>query len=110
MSRRAPTTSKASATALKRLMAEYKQLINDPPEGISAGPIDEDNFFEWECLIQGPEGTPYEGGIFAATLSFPKDYPLSPPTMVFTSNIFHPNSTLLWRYLMELNTDSSFVF
>ena len=23
--------------------------------------------------------TPYEGGIFEATLSFPKDYPLSPP-------------------------------
>ncbi|KAA8897864.1 hypothetical protein TRICI_006624 [Trichomonascus ciferrii] len=72
---------KGNSTATRRLMAEYKQLVNDPPEGISAGPLDEDNFFEWECLVQGPEGTPYEGGIFSATLSFPN----------FTCPIFHPN-------------------
>ena len=39
----------------------------------------------------GPPGTPYEGGVFSALLTFPKDYPLSPPTMKFTTNIFHPN-------------------
>lgn len=73
-------------------MTEYKQLINDPPEGISAGPVDEEkDFFTWECLIQGPEGTPYEGGIFSASLKFPNDYPLSPPVMKFTSPIYHPN-------------------
>ncbi|KAF5100065.1 hypothetical protein D0Z00_001402 [Geotrichum galactomycetum] len=81
----------SGSTAQRRLMSEYKTLIQDTPEGISAGPIDEDNFFEWECLIQGPEDTPYDGGLFAATLSFPSDYPLSPPKMKFTSNIFHPN-------------------
>lgn len=62
---------KQSSTAAKRLMAEYKQLVNDPPDGISAGPLDEDNFFEWECLIEGPEETPFAGGLFSATLSFP---------------------------------------
>lgn len=77
--------------AYKRLMVEYKQLSNNPPDGISAGPIDESNFFEWECLIRGPEETPYEDGIFSATLSFPSDYPLTPPVMKFTSNIYHPN-------------------
>lgn len=34
--------------------------------------MDESNFFEWECYISGPEGTPFEGGIFPATLTFPK--------------------------------------
>lgn len=72
-------------------MTEYKQLLKDPPEGISAGPKDESNYFEWQCLIQGPEETAYEGGIFAATLKFPQDYPLSPPVMKFTTPIFHPN-------------------
>lgn len=44
------------------------------------------------CLrCSGPEGTPFEGGIFPATLTFPKDYPLSPPTMKFTCDFFHPN-------------------
>lgn len=98
------TKSKSSAIALKRLMTEYKQLTVDPPEGISAGPIDEDNFFEWECLIQGPEDTPYEGGVFAATLSFPSDYPLNPPTMKFTTDIFHPNSMYLNQLKLNSNT------
>lgn len=39
------------STALKRLMTEYKELTINPPEGITAGPISEDNFFVWEALI-----------------------------------------------------------
>lgn len=85
-------------------MVEYRQLTNDPPDGISAGPIDESNFLEWECLIQGPEETPYEGGIFAATLSFPSEYPLSPPVMKFTTPIYHPNGTVLFFFLLESKT------
>jgi len=72
-------------------MAEYKQLTLNPPDGIVAGPINEENFFEWEALIMGPEGTPFEGGVFNAHLSFPADYPLGPPKMKFTCDIFHPN-------------------
>ncbi|CAG8564375.1 11048_t:CDS:2 [Gigaspora rosea] len=49
-----------ASTALKRLMTEYKELTLNAPEGITAGPINEESFFEWEALIAGPEGTPYE--------------------------------------------------
>ena len=77
--------------ALRRLMAEYKQLLVNPPEGIIAGPMSEDNFFEWEAVITGPEGTPFEDGVFLAKLHFPQDYPLNPPGMKFVSDIFHPN-------------------
>ncbi|XP_063789148.1 ubiquitin-conjugating enzyme E2 G2 isoform X1 [Pseudophryne corroboree] len=99
-----------AGTALKRLMAEYKQLTLNPPEGIVAGPINEENFFEWEALImrtgyvigecktlarktgqKGPEDTCFECGVFPAILSFPLDYPLSPPKMRFTCEMFHPN-------------------
>lgn len=45
-------------------------------------------------LISGPPGTAYEGGVFPALLTFPKDYPLSPPSMKFTCDLFHPNSIL----------------
>lgn len=81
------TTSVAS----KRLFQEYKHLTQDPPDGITAGPVEEDDLFVWEALIEGPEGTPYEGGIFPAELKFPKDYPLMPPTMKFLCDIWHPN-------------------
>lgn len=40
-------------SALRRLMSEYKQLTLNPPEGILAGPVTEDNFFEWEAYITG---------------------------------------------------------
>jgi ubiquitin-conjugating enzyme E2 G2 len=35
--------------------------------------------------------TAFEGGIFTARLTFPRDYPLNPPQMRFTGRIFHPN-------------------
>lgn len=80
-----------AAGALKRLMTEYRSLTSDPPEGIMAGPVSEDDFFKWDAVIVGPEGSPYEDGVFSAILNFPRDYPLSPPTMRFTSTMFHPN-------------------
>lgn len=55
------------------------------------GPINEENFFEWEAMITGPEGTCFEGGVFPAKLTFPPDYPLAPPKMQFTCEMYHPN-------------------
>lgn len=82
----------ATSIAQKRLFHEYKLLSTSPPEGITAGPVSEDDMFLWEALIQGPEGTPFEGGVFAAELKFPKDYPLSPPAMKFLDGgVWHPN-------------------
>ena len=81
----------ASSVASKRLFAEYKSLLTSPPDGITAGPVNEDDLLAWEALIQGPEGTPFEGGIFPAELKFPKDYPLNPPKMKFLGEIWHPN-------------------
>ncbi|XP_047419578.1 ubiquitin-conjugating enzyme E2 G2 isoform X2 [Sciurus carolinensis] len=40
---------------------------------------------------RGPEDTCFEFGVFPAILSFPLDYPLSPPKMRFTCEMFHPN-------------------
>jgi ubiquitin-conjugating enzyme E2 G2 len=42
----------SSASALRRLMTEYRELVMNPPEGIHAGPISEDNFFVWEAIIK----------------------------------------------------------
>lgn len=81
----------SQSTAHRRLLQEYRALTNNPPDGITAGPVSEDDLLYWEALIQGPEGTPFEGGIFPAELRFPKDYPLAPPTMKFLGEVWHPN-------------------
>ncbi|KAI9892468.1 MAG: Ubiquitin-conjugating enzyme E2 7 [Vezdaea aestivalis] len=97
-----------SSTAHKRLIHDYKVLCDGSPEGIVAGPKNEDDLFQWEALIQGPEGTPFEGGVYPADLVFPKDYPLSPPTMRFTCDMWHPNSTstdtLLYSIILSMLT------
>ncbi|TRY72017.1 hypothetical protein TCAL_09606 [Tigriopus californicus] len=80
-----------ASTALRRLMAEFKQLSENPPEGLMAGPISDENYFEWEAAITGPQDTVFEDGVFIARLTFPQDYPLNPPKMKFMSKIFHPN-------------------
>nr|XP_019011522.1 26S protease regulatory subunit 4 [Kwoniella pini CBS 10737]OCF50303.1 26S protease regulatory subunit 4 [Kwoniella pini CBS 10737] len=85
-------TRAQTSTATRRLMKEYRDLTADPlQDTITAGPVTEDNMLEWEALIQGPEGTPYEGGVFAAKLVFPADYPLNPFTMTFDPPLLHPN-------------------
>ena len=33
----------------------------------------------------------YDGGCFRCKLTFPKDYPLNPPTMKFVQPLWHPN-------------------
>ena len=86
-----PPPTMASTVASKRLFQEYKNLLSSPPDGITAGPLSEDDLFTWEALICGPEETPFAGGIFPASLTFPRDYPLNPPKMRFLGEIWHPN-------------------
>lgn len=102
----------ASTVAAKRLFQEYKSLLTNPPDGITAGPVNEDDLFIWEALIQGPEGTPFEGGIFPAELKFPKDYPLNPPKMKFLGEIWHPNGKIssLESCQVFACTDNSLVY
>lgn len=96
-----PSTSPkmASSTAQRRLLQEYRALTNNPPEGITAGPVSEDDLLHWEALIEGPGGTPFEGGIFPAELKFPKDYPLAPPSMRFLGEVWHPNGVYTFLLL-----------
>ncbi|TPX43136.1 hypothetical protein SeMB42_g03408 [Synchytrium endobioticum] len=73
------------------LKRQLRDLSKSPVEGFSAGLTDDNNIFEWDVTIIGPEGTLYEGGMFKATLSFPQNYPLMPPKMKFVSEMWHPN-------------------
>ncbi len=47
--------------------------------------------FNWQVALAGPEGTPYETGVFNMTVHFPADYPFKPPRVQFTTKIYHPN-------------------
>jgi len=43
------------------------------------------------ATIEGPVGTPYEGGVFEIDIRLPEDYPYNPPKMQFKTKVWHPN-------------------
>lgn len=63
---------------------------------ISVGLVDGD-LFKWRVCFQGPESTPFEGGLYEATLNFPDEFPYQPPKMAFVTEMFHPNSNRDFR-------------
>ena len=40
-----------------------------------------------QAVIEGPPGTPYQGGQFRVKLALSKDYPASPPKGTFIVNL-----------------------
>lgn len=72
------------------LKNQLKELLKHPVDGFSVGLVD-DNIYEWKVLIEGTPGTPYEGGMFPAQLSFTTEYPNKPPVMKFITEFWHPN-------------------
>jgi len=72
------------------LQRQLTDLTKNQSDSFSAGLV-EDNIYEWNVIIIGPADTMYEGGFFQARMSFPKTYPMDPPTMAFTSEMWHPN-------------------
>ena len=52
--------------------------------GITLAPF-ENNLFQWKASIPGPEGSPYEGGVFNLTVELAKDYPY----VVFVASYTH---------------------
>ncbi|KAL9646214.1 hypothetical protein ABK040_008087 [Willaertia magna] len=76
--------------AQKRIMKDLANLQQNGLEGVEAGPVGED-IFTWDAYIEGPTGTPYEGGKWKLKIQFPVDYPFTSPKIHFVTPIYHPN-------------------
>ncbi|KYQ88739.1 ubiquitin-conjugating enzyme E2 [Tieghemostelium lacteum] len=68
----------------------FLEIQSEPIEGVAFEIVDE-NLFEWRAYVEGPPETDYEGGVFQIQMKFPNDYPMSPPTLTFLSEFWHPN-------------------
>ncbi|KAI0593613.1 ubiquitin-conjugating enzyme/RWD-like protein [Biscogniauxia sp. FL1348] len=97
-----PTTATSSSSASSqqtsgaaRLLQRQLKEINTANDlsGISVGLLRDNNVFEWEVSLMINDDCKYYGGaIFRAHMTFPPEYPLLPPKVVFQSPVpFHPN-------------------
>merc|ERR1712151_831465 len=92
----ATSTSLSSATA-KRVLQEIKQLASHSDkiwmhfgEGVHVFPApDSINF--WRALIEGPQDSPFEGGVFLLNVVIPDSYPFRAPQITFETPIYHCN-------------------
>jgi len=97
-------------TRTRRLFKELKQIKDDPPDYIYLD-YDEDDISHMEVLFIGPRFTPYSRMFMRFSIDFPKNYPIKPPKIQFTSSYqkkIHPNVFPGgWICLSTLNTGDS---
>ena len=68
-------------------MSDLKTMKQQPPDGVSASPLGDENLYVWAGTVFGPDDTPWEGGIFSMRLTFTEQYPDKPPRVRFTSEM-----------------------
>eukprot|EP01064_Diplonema_japonicum_P003442 TRINITY_DN1221_c0_g1_i2.p1 TRINITY_DN1221_c0_g1~~TRINITY_DN1221_c0_g1_i2.p1 ORF type:complete len:152 (+),score=34.29 TRINITY_DN1221_c0_g1_i2:59-514(+) len=74
----------------RRLGKELSELMKEPVEGVSVA-ANETDMFKWTAQVEGPKGTPYEGGIFAVEVTIPTEYPFKAPSFQFRTVPYHPS-------------------
>lgn len=84
------TNENLSPAAINAVTRQLHDLTTKPAEGITVH-INEENLADIQADIEGPPGTPYEGGVFRMKLVLSSDYPHTAPKGYFITKIFHPN-------------------
>ena len=85
------------------ILKELRQLARNPPDGVRFIPKDED-ITEIHAEIEGPEGTPFEGGTWHVKLVLGNEYPASAPKVSSSSFIY-----IYIVFLLILSLSLSFI-
>uniref|UniRef100_A0A7S1CLM4 UBC core domain-containing protein n=1 Tax=Bicosoecida sp. CB-2014 TaxID=1486930 RepID=A0A7S1CLM4_9STRA len=88
----------------KRIIKETERLQREPVTGIVAMPYT-DNARYFKVVLDGPHGTPYEGGVFNLELFLPSGYPMEAPKVRFLTKIYHPNIDKVGRICLDILKD-----
>jgi len=79
----------------RRILKEIEMMKNNPNPCFDFIPPNDNNIRHFQAVINGPEGTPYEGGRFLMDIKIPDNYPMPDhtgrPRFKFISKVYHPN-------------------
>jgi ubiquitin-conjugating enzyme E2 Z len=92
---------------ITRLLKDVKQILKNPLTDQGIYYIhDEEDILKGYALIIGPSDTPYFGGYYFFELSYPTDYPFSPPKVKYCTNgnnvRFNPNLYVCGKVCVSL--------
>jgi ubiquitin-protein ligase len=107
----------ATAGVNGRLLKEVAVVQKDDASGVTATLVTEGQLRHLKGSIQGPSGSPYEGGVFEIDIHIPIEYPFEPPKMKFLTKVWHPNISsqtgaicLVSSYEMVNTVDASRIY
>ena len=95
----AASSEHAGSAAVKRVLKELREVAARNPSvwlheghegGIHIYPSETDLML-WRVLIEGPKGSPFEGGVFSLIVRIPAEYPFKPPSVRFETPVYHCN-------------------
>eukprot|EP01084_Bolivina_argentea_P162283 282432_1 len=98
----------SSRFATMRINKEFNDLLQNPVDDISCGPID-DNYLYWNVVFYGPQNTPYSNGIYHLLIDFPTTYPISAPFVRFDykhCKCYHKDIDKSGNIISMLNTEN----
>ena len=96
--------------SLRRITKEYADLKAEPISHTDAHPVSDSDLMKWQAHIQGPDDSPYQGGVFHLSIEFPENYPFKPPRLKFVTKLFHPNINKDGGICLDILNDKWYVF
>ena len=72
-------------------MRELIEFGKNPLPGMYLGPINDNDPFTWQGIIEGRDDSVYAIGVFFLKIKIPLDYPFKPPKINFITRVYHPN-------------------
>lgn len=97
----------AGSPSCRRALLELKKLaegdLNNAGLHIFPSP---DNPLFWRVLMEGPDGSLFQGGLFPLTVVLPTDYPFKPPSITFDVPVYHCNISDTGRICLDILKDT----